>query len=135
MIGDEVMYVTDEPAIAAEIGLTLAEAYGEDEMVSDVRVGLAHGPALVVEGDYFGPTVNLASRIVNIAYVGTVVVSADVRDRLDGDPRFALRPVRPRRLKGIGVTSLWVVRRPDQPGRRLPEAVVERMRARRGATP
>ena len=46
MIGDEVMFVTDEPAAAAEIGLALAEVYADDETVSDVRVGLAHGPVL-----------------------------------------------------------------------------------------
>jgi adenylate cyclase len=131
MIGDEVMFVTDEPAAAAEIGLTLAETYGQDETVSDVRVGLAHGPVLGLEGDYFGPTVNLASRIVNIAYVGAVVVSSEIHERLEGDERFVLRAVRPRRLKGIGLTPLWAVRHPDQAKRRLPEAVMERMRTRR----
>jgi adenylate cyclase len=132
MIGDEVMFVTDEPAPAVEIGLNLAEAYTDDETVSDVRIGLAHGPVLAREGDYFGPTVNLASRIVNIAYVGAVVVASEIRDRLGDDDRFVLKAVRPRRLKGIGITPLWVVRRPDQVPRRLPEGVVERMRVRRG---
>jgi len=131
MIGDEVMFVTDDPAAAAEIGLSLAEVYGQDEAVSDVRVGLAHGPVLGLQGDYFGPTVNLASRIVNIAYVGAVVVSSEIQERLAGDERFVLKPVRPRRLKGIGLTPLWVVRRPDQSKRRLPDAVIERMRSRR----
>jgi adenylate cyclase len=131
MIGDEVMFVTDDPAAGAEIGLTLAEAYGQDETVSDVRVGLAHGPVLGREGDYFGPTVNLASRIVNIAYVGAVVVSSEIHARLTDDERFVLKAVRPRRLRGIGLTPLWIVRRPDQTTRRLPEAVVDRMRARR----
>jgi adenylate cyclase len=132
MIGDEVMFVTDEPAAAAEIGLTLAAVYGDDEAASDVRVGLAHGPVLAWEGDYFGPTVNLASRLVNIAYVGAVVVSSEIHDRLADDDRFVLRAVRPRRLKGIGITPLWVVRHPmEGSGPRLPEAVIERMRARR----
>jgi adenylate cyclase len=131
MIGDEVMFVTDTPAPAAEIGLRLVEAYADDETVSDVRVGLAHGPALSWEGDYFGATVNLASRLVNIAYVGAVVVSSETRELLDDDERFTLKAVRPRRLKGIGITPLWVVRRPDQTALRLPEAVRERMRVRR----
>ena len=132
MIGDEVMFVNEEPAAAVETGLLFAEAYGEDETVSDVRVGLAHGPVLGLEGDYFGPTVNLASRIVNIAYAGSVVVCAEIQTRLADDERFVLRAARPRRLKDIGLTPLWVVRRPDQPARRFPDAVVERMRARRG---
>src|SRR5205814_551870 len=96
------------------------------------RVVLAHGPVHGLEGDYFGPTVNLASRIVNIAYAGSVVVCAEIQTRLADDERFVLRAARPRRLKDIGLTPLWVVRRPDQPARRFPDAVVERMRARRG---
>jgi class 3 adenylate cyclase len=63
--------------------------------------------------------------------VGAVVVSSETQERLAGDERFVLKPVRPRRLKGIGLTPLWVVRRPDQSKRRLPDAVIERMRSRR----
>jgi hypothetical protein len=59
-------------------------------------------------------------------------VTAEVRDALQGDERFAFKPVRPRRLKGIGLTALWVARRHrDQPTRALPAAVLERMRVRR----
>jgi hypothetical protein len=64
MIGDEVMFVTDTPTDAARIGLALAEAYADDELLSDVRVALAVGPVLVQDGDFYGPVVNLASRAV-----------------------------------------------------------------------
>ena len=46
MIGDEVMFVVDGVAEAARIGLDLADAYADDELLSDVRVGLAVGPVL-----------------------------------------------------------------------------------------
>ncbi|HSZ37646.1 MAG TPA: adenylate cyclase regulatory domain-containing protein, partial [Acidimicrobiales bacterium] len=62
MIGDEVMFVVDSVADAARIGLGLADAYADDDLLSDVRVGLAFGPVLLRDGDYFGPTVNLAHR-------------------------------------------------------------------------
>src|SRR4051794_21472521 len=114
MIGDEVMYVTDEPASGAMIAMTLAEVYGDDETMPDVRVGLATGPMLAREGDYFGPTVNRASRIVNIASAGGAVVSDEIHEALEGDERFGWKPLRPRRLKGIGWTRLWVVARPGQ---------------------
>ena len=70
MIGDEVMFVVDSVADAARIGLGLADAYADDDLLSDVRVGLAFGPVLLRDGDYFGPTVNLAHRIVNIGNPG-----------------------------------------------------------------
>jgi adenylate cyclase len=76
-----------------------------------VRVGLATGPALSWEGDLFGPTVNLASRLVNLARPKTVVVSGDLGEALRDDPRFELHRVRAVRLKGIGRTRPWVLRR------------------------
>ncbi|TML63071.1 MAG: adenylate/guanylate cyclase domain-containing protein, partial [Actinobacteria bacterium] len=93
MIGDEVMFVADDVRVAAEIALMLAETYARDETISAVRVGLASGPVLAHEGDYFGPVVNLASRIVNIAYPGTVVAAEDVYEALQGDPAFGWKPI------------------------------------------
>ncbi len=112
MIGDEVMFVFDDPASAARASLDLAEAYSSDEELTSVRVGMASGELLVLDGDYYGPVVNLASRIVNIALAGTVVVSESLGEQLSGESEFVLRPMRPRRLKGIGVVRLWVLRRP-----------------------
>ncbi|MER3452692.1 MAG: hypothetical protein C4344_03185 [Acidimicrobiia bacterium] len=94
---------------AVEIGLVLTEAHRRDRARPDVRVGVAAGAAVAHAGDYFGPVVNLASRIVEIAHAGTVVVDDTVRAALQGDARFAWRPIRPRRLKGIGTVRLWVV--------------------------
>ncbi len=84
MIGDEVMFLLDDPVAAAEIALGLADASRDASELSDVRVGLAMGPVLEREGDAFGPTVNLASRATGIAYPGTVVVSPEVRAALGG---------------------------------------------------
>ena len=75
MIGDEAMFVADSALEAARIGLALAEAYADDELLSDVRVALAIGPVLVQDGDFYGPVVNLASRVVNMAAPGAVIVT------------------------------------------------------------
>ena len=75
MIGDEAMFVADSALAAARIGLALAEAYADDELLSDVRVALAVGPVLVQDGDFYGPVVNLASRVVNMAAPGAVIVT------------------------------------------------------------
>ena len=121
MIGDEVMFVVEDPAAAARIALTLADVFADDDMLSDVRVGLAFGPVLAQEGDYFGPVVNLASRMVNVAYPGTVVVSEDIREPLADDPELAWKSLRSRHIKDIGTIPLWVLHRQgDEPrsGRR-----------------
>jgi adenylate cyclase len=116
MIGDEVMFSTASPAQAAEIALTLSDLYAEDEALSEVRVGIACGPVLEREGDLYGPVVNLASRIVGLAYAGSVVVSDDIHEVLKGDPRFSWRSMRRRYLKDIGRVPLWVLRWSDDDG-------------------
>jgi adenylate cyclase len=128
MIGDEVMFEVDDPVVGVELALELADAYHHDDSVSDVRVGIACGPVLRREGDLFGPTVNLASRIVGIAYAGAVVASGEIREVLEGDERFAWKSLRTRYLKGLGRVQLHAVRRADD----VAEGFAERARRRRG---
>ena len=111
VIGDEVMFVVRDTAAALDMGLALADAYADDEVLSDVRVGIAAGEVLAHDGDYYGPVVNMASRIVNIAVPGSVVVSPPVHDALGDDPRFVFHALRTRYLKDIGRVRLWRARR------------------------
>jgi adenylate cyclase len=109
MIGDEVMFVTDSASDAARIGLDLADAYADDDLLSDVRVGLASGPVLARDGDYFGPTVNLAHRIVNIGNPGTVLMSDEFHSalELEAPGEYTAQALRPRLLKDLGRVQLW----------------------------
>jgi len=112
MIGDEVMFAADAPADAARIALELARVYAGDDTLPDVRVGLAFGQVLSWQGDLFGPTVNLASRLVNIARPGTVLISEEMASRLEGNAAFDVRVLRPLKLKGVGKVRFAVLRRP-----------------------
>ena len=47
-----------------------------------LRVGLAFGDVMVRQGDFYGPTVNLAARLVASAEPGTALTDADLHDRL-----------------------------------------------------
>ena len=119
MIGDEAMFVVQTATMAAEIGLSLSEAYAGDEVLSDVRVGLAIGPVLVQDGDYYGPVVNLASRLVGVANPGTVLVSGEFRAALgaDEDHGFETMALRPRTLKDMGLIQPWKLSRAgSEPG-------------------
>ena len=112
LIGDAVLFVFDhDPATAADLALRLVESFGEGQ--PELRVGLAHGTALSRLGDLFGPTVNLASRLVSFARPGTVVVDQAFVDVLGaaGVEEVTARSLRPRELKGFGTTALYVLRR------------------------
>lgn len=133
MIGDEVMFLIDEPSAAAEIALGLADASRDAEELPDVRVGLAMGPVLERDGDAYGSTVNLASRITAIAHPGTVVVAKEIRTALEGDPSFEFRTLRGRTLRHIGRVSLSVLRRADESASTLRDAIDERRRQMTGS--
>jgi adenylate cyclase len=116
MIGDEVMFVADDPMAAAEICLSLQEVYATQHTLSVVRAGLSYGTVLARGGDYFGTVVNLASRIVNIANPGTLLISETFRGALDLDSGFHTKALRPRYLKDFGEVQLWVLRRSVETG-------------------
>lgn len=110
MIGDEVMFVNDDVVSSCRTALELARRYREDEELSDVRVGLARGPVLDLDGDVYGATVNLASRIVSVAYPGSVVISEELHDAVQSDETFTFTSLRTHYLKGIGRVPLWRMR-------------------------
>lgn len=111
MIGDEVMFCVDEPERAADIALDLIDAHAQDPNLPPIRVGASLGPTLAWDGDYFGPTVNLANRLVNVAWPGTALVCETLGERLGEAPGLELRRLPTTRLKGIGKQRPFVVRR------------------------
>jgi len=111
MIGDEVMFLHDDPRAGAALALELAERFRDDDDLSDVRVGLACGAVLERDGDVYGNVVNLANRIVNVAYPGTVVISDELAEALRGDDEYVLRSLRSHFLRDIGRVQLYTLRR------------------------
>ncbi len=116
-IGDEVMFVSESPEVAARISLRLTTRTDADEALPNARGGLAYGSVIAREGDYYGPVVNLAHRLVEIAYPGTVLTSTELHDSLADDPSFAWGRARERRIRGIGRVGTWPLRAGDRGGR------------------
>ena len=90
-IGDAVMYVTHDAVSAVAISEALVDSATEHGLTA--RAGVTVGTALALDGDYFGPVVNLAARLVALAEPGTVLVSDAVVESV-GDRRkaFSLGP-------------------------------------------
>jgi class 3 adenylate cyclase len=106
VIGDEVMFVAVEAATACDIALALLRTFGADPALTP-RGGLAYGEVLARSGDYFGPTVNLASRLAEQAVPGEVLATPEVAAAA---PRQHVEPAGRRQLKGftepVAVVSL-----------------------------
>jgi adenylate cyclase len=112
-IGDAVMFTTPNPTSAAKAGLGLRTSRLGDTALPKVRVGMAMGPVAVIEGDLFGDTVNRANRLTEVANPGTVIVDDDLGRALDDRGDLVVRPLRPRKLKGLGYVRAWVLRPVD----------------------
>jgi adenylate cyclase len=110
-IGDEVLFVADDPCDGAEIALTLIEISEADDALPSLRVGLAAGPVVSRLGDVFGQTVNIASRLTSVAREASVLVDQGMFDALDGDDRYALKPLRPVSVRGYHHLRSWRLRR------------------------
>jgi class 3 adenylate cyclase len=79
---------------------------------------LAFGSVVAREGDYYGPVVNLAHRLVEIAYPGTVLASSELHDAIADDPAFSWGRPRYRKIRDIGRVQSWPLRtRDEEPAR------------------
>jgi adenylate cyclase len=110
-LGDEVLFIAETPGSAAEAALSLLEAFGGDESVPELRIGLATGLVIARMGDVFGTTVNLASRLTSLARPGSAVVDVATAQDLADDARFETLALWRRPLRGLGLVEPHALRR------------------------
>jgi adenylate cyclase len=98
-LGDGVMFYFPNPGDGVLAALDMLEGVAAHDL-PPARVGIHAGPVVFQEGDYFGRTVNIASRIAEYARPGEVLVSQEVVDAtdLDGVSVTAIGPIE---LKGV----------------------------------
>jgi adenylate cyclase len=112
-IGDEVLFVADDPRDGADIALDLLAAASASDVLPPLRVGLAFGPVVSRLGDVFGATVNIASRLTSLARPDSVLVDEGMQESLSDDDRYALRTLRPASVRGYNHLRSWRLRRAD----------------------
>jgi adenylate cyclase len=112
-IGDAVMLVSWEvDPMLDTLQALVAATHAEGEEFPELRVGIAFGPATPRGGDWFGSTVNLASRVTGAGKPNRIYATDPVVERAAG--RFAWKRSRRRNLKGIdGRTRLYALLPPD----------------------
>lgn len=109
-LGDSVLFVNDDPVRALETAEGIIKVIGRDPRMPDVRVGMATGHVVTRMGDVFGPPVNLASRLTNIARRNRVIIDAETAGLLP-PAQFETRPIPARPVRGFGLLEPVTVRR------------------------
>ena len=109
-VGDGVMFRFRDPNGAVMSALDMVEAIPAAGL-PPAHVGVAAGPVIQQGGDFYGRTVNLASRISDKAAGGQVLVSPHVRE-LTSTPDIAFASVGAMQLKGLAnAVELFAARR------------------------
>lgn len=97
-LGDGVMFHFAEPRAAVLTALDIVAELERTDM-PPARVGISAGPVVFRDGDYFGRTVNLASKITEYARPREVLVSEEVVRETANGVRF--EPIGNIALKGV----------------------------------
>ena len=109
-VGDAVLLVSADTDCLIEASLDLLDAArDEGPTFPQLRVGIAHGPALERAGDWFGSPVNTASRVTGVARADSVLLTEDARETAERDWKWSYAGER--KLKGVGPKKLFRARR------------------------
>lgn len=137
-IGDEIMFVADDPIEGARIALSLLEATDDIETFPELHMGLAYGEVLARVGDVFGSTVNIASRLASVARPGRILIDRELSEALKPhEEEFRVRRARTTAVRGYPRLDRWSLRAArsgdsGRPGRHRRRSVAERA-GQRGA--
>lgn len=116
-IGDEVLFVVDDPVDAAWLGAELINQHVHDAAFPQVRVGMAYGDIFNRLGDVLGPVVNLASRLTSAATRGRAIIDPNMAEYVVGTSGLRLRRMRRIYVRGFELVEPWSLRL-EREGRR-----------------
>jgi adenylate cyclase len=106
-IGDGVMIVGSDPVALVAWAVDFQARF--DRPLP--RIGIHYGDTLYRDGDYYGRNVNLASRVMERAQAGQVLVTAPVYELMGADLKAQAEPIGEVQLKGLREpTTLYLIR-------------------------
>jgi class 3 adenylate cyclase len=101
MIGDEVFFAAPSVEAACRIALEVCGAVAREPLLPPARGAVGYGLVTPREGDYFGPLVNLVSRLVKVAAPGAVVTTAEAAAALPDDGAWTKAEIASPSLRGV----------------------------------
>ena len=115
-IGDAVLFAADDVTTAARVALALLSAIHARPDLLPVRGSVVWGRVISRSGDVFGPVVNLAARLVDVAPPDTILMDPSTSERLAASPsaaEFRMVQHAPADMPGIGRMTPVELRRAE----------------------
>lgn len=112
MIGDAVMFNAENLASAVNVVVALIDELGKAEGILPVRASLVWGDVFSRSGDIFGPPVNLAARLVDVAPTGEILVDAPTAAAIAGSElgdTYSVTEFPSTKLRGLGMVSPYLL--------------------------
>ena len=100
-IGDQVVIVADEPGDLIVTARQIALRTYEEHHFLSIHAGMHFGPVFIQNNTLFGSTINVASRIMNIASAGQVLCSGAFFSRVPAAHRLQFKNAGVHRLKNV----------------------------------
>lgn len=127
MIGDAVFYIADDLPSGLRVVTELMERLNSMRNMLPVRASVVQGSVFSRSGDVFGPPVNLASRLVDVAPVGQIITDSETAQHIargEAGPWYRVSAAKEADLRGVGRIVPFRVSVEEQPPRRQlpPEA-------------
>lgn len=108
MIGDSVFFITDTLETGLVVVTDLIESLKEAEDILPVRASFIQGDVFSRSGDVFGPSVNLAARLVDIAPRWSILTDARTAAAIDASgvrSEYEIQDFPSTELRGLGRVS------------------------------
>ena len=112
-LGDGLMLWFGSPADALDVAIrvqhALTDARDAGHFPVSMRMGLHHGEAIARGDDFIGRTVNIASRVSDLAGPGELLVSEAFVGAVDGCSSATFEEIGPVHMKGVQ-EPIWLYR-------------------------
>jgi len=108
LMGDTAVWVTPHVVPSAEIALELA-ALDEAELGARLQVAFTWCRVMSLHGDLFGPGVNLAAQLADIAPEGGVFIDDAAASEFLRNRRYQIAAQPEREIKGLGMVRPWIL--------------------------
>lgn len=112
-VGDAVIFISEDLATGAKVATELVTALGRIEGMLPVRASLLWGRVVSSFGDIFGPVVNLASRLVDVAPTGSVLIDRATASAILNSlsSSYLVLPFGQQDLRGTGSVEIFELKK------------------------